>query len=390
MKFKFVIATVLIAPSMACNILTSKEVAVSFPTAKITTNFDGPTGFKLSDHTDAVVNVTVSDRTKNSQIKCRTGLKRSISSVSWEDCSNGKTLIVSAHSPSAHQSGTFVAQAQVQDLSGEVVSETSKEYYVHPSLDDVAECTGGESEASLFAKAGALLDQTSEFGNESVMDGPHYKIKLSNKDRALEFVSFRKKLVMNDSKTMVMLKRKFVRPSNGECIVYGKAVGSISNFHWILLANGDIKQSSSYYQQRNKGVWEARQANVYSSVLDQTVYGAYTWFINIKNSLISKQDVFTVSGLKSSRHSYARSGWDTCSAYVINAQGSAVCIDSTSNTAYLIPTKLGAFANMNGRPSGSKKSLVASSDAAIAAGADQTLRKDLNGGASNFDVYYED
>ncbi len=388
MNKKLTLAIALMLPSFACN----ESVIVNFvpgATVEITTNFSGPTGFKLSDHSDASVSVSVNNVVGGAQVKCRTGLKRLIESIAWQDCTSGKTLVVSENSPSAHQSGTFIVQAQVLNVSKAVVDSKSKEYYIHPSLNDVVECTGGESDASIYAKAGALLDQTSEFGSETVMDGPHYKIKLANKDRALEFISFRKKLVMNSSKTMMILRRKFVRPGTGVCTFYGKAAGAKSNYHTTLLPNGDLKMSVSYYQERNKDVWNARVPNVYSSVVDHAVHGGEAWFINLKNSIIAKGHVLA-SGLTSTRHSVTREGRDLCSAYVINARGSAVCIDSVSTTAYLIPEKLGAFSIMNGRMAGSKKSLVANSDAAITAGADQTLRKDLSGNASNFDVFYED
>ena len=338
-----------------------------------TFNFSSPSGYQRSDGSAALVGFKAQGLSSGEKAQCRVGLQRLISSRPWQDCSNGLNVSVLSSAPSNHHSGTFVAQAQVVLGNGSVVGSKEQSFYIHPSLNKITECTPKLTDQEVFSLAGPLLSQGSVFPEGSALEGPQYKLALAN-GRGFDFVSFRKKLVMNDSKTMVILKRRYKASSMQNCDL---RVGEISrkDLDWVNLeAKGSVfyhHHWSLNYSQGNvsKDPTSDKQSFGQDPVLGKRV----DQFAKHRNAFV-----------KSLKWRRFHRGLSECSALVANALGSVVCIDAASQKPYSMLGAMDKFRNGHH----AQKQWVADSDEALSAGADLNLRKEI--APSIYSYFYED
>ncbi|MBU6375101.1 MAG: hypothetical protein KGQ59_03825 [Bdellovibrionales bacterium] len=294
----------------------------------LTPNFSSPTGWLTTDGAPIAIAISLSGAPADATLECRTAPVSVVQSVDFAPCPSATEVAPNKHNN--QHTGTY--RTEVRAMSGgAMVAEQFVDYYVHPSLNSKALCTTTRTDADYFQIAGAVLDQSTVFGDETSLTAPKITLQFategSPRSRAL---TLRKRLTMNESRTLVVLKRRFVR-NDGTCGVPVPAlvekrtlfgVKSVTDEDWLNNKAFLTKSRSSLYNAATN-VWTE------PSTSDPILGTEDRWDRFI--SRITEQDsnenrIYPFHVAELTERFYNRS--IHCEAVVLNAIGQSVCIRS--------------------------------------------------------------
>ena len=373
----------------------SKISASGIPTgpsisAKFTPNFKNTsTGYTIPDGSNATVEFAATAVPQEAvSIQCRMGLKKSIDLTQWFDCKEPVTLTVAEHSPSASQSGTFLAQMRALDAAGNPGPIESQSFYVHPSLNTVKECLDSTPDEEYFRVAGSILNQGSHFGSKTVLEGIEKQIE-NAAGQVVPVKSLRRSFTLNQDHGLLLVKRVFGSIANSaNCSVMVRAIGghhmsrktayrSRKNSldldailsHWNYTSNS--RDQDRWSTTNSKSTQMESRSQYDSSGLDPSSILQFQKGFDDSMAKIITKGKLRKSGFYSLRINTQYRAKDICKAAVFNANGESVCIDDHLS-AYYMPRMfgLGSLDRV-----GSVKLKVSSVEEATAAGYDRNLRK---------------
>jgi hypothetical protein len=185
----------------------------------------------------------------SSSYQCKLAKPADLAATAYTNCTVNNGM-VSLNAPSSGiTNGSFVFNVKGSD--GTVVSIP---FYVHDSLNNVAECTLSKTDAEYFSIAGARLDQSMAFGpatdlkipvgtvefppiaaptNFMFADGTltdQFAVYTSLPSQAVEYRSLRKRMVANSANTLILMKRKYVnRFDSSHCGIVAHTDGAYRN-----------------------------------------------------------------------------------------------------------------------------------------------------------------
>jgi hypothetical protein len=150
------------------------------------------------------------------------GSSSAISQVPFSACNLNSPITVS---PSAHPNGgTLVAEVKVSE-NGNMSQSASASIYVHPSLNRVSSCADAYGDDSYLSDAAQFLDQSAAFIATSRVDGPFISLDTGSGDK-ITGLTLRKKFVLNQAKTLALIKRAYVSNVSHSCEIHAREFDS--------------------------------------------------------------------------------------------------------------------------------------------------------------------
>jgi len=155
------------------------------------------------------------------KFQCRTALKSAINSAHFASCSAGSSIAVNPGI--APNGGTIVTQVQ-SFVNGVAADVKSSEIYVHPSLNSASTCTAAHTDDWYLAQAAQYLDQSYQFLADTSVKAPFMSLHFNDGQDAAGTLSLRKKMIMNNSKSLVLLKRIYKSVDRNDCVIRAQGV----------------------------------------------------------------------------------------------------------------------------------------------------------------------
>ncbi|MBS1960059.1 MAG: hypothetical protein JST80_11335 [Bdellovibrionales bacterium] len=145
--------------------------------------------------------------------ECRAGYQSEVASLAWHSCTPNAGYVVPAssnHNANGVQlnNGTYIAEVRVKN-GNNVLRSASSSFYVHPSLNNLADCTQSNSDASYFTEAAKYLSVNSHFGSATQLNsGPFKQIEWASQGTT-SFATLRKLLAVNSDNSLIILRRHY-------------------------------------------------------------------------------------------------------------------------------------------------------------------------------------
>lgn len=236
----FLISCVYLSGCEDANVLQPPDDSIKPKTVVLDSSaIDSPIGW-IDSSSNKTIKVKITTHS-NEVYECRIGHVSEIAGKSFSTCKPDASGFVKFDQPtSGIKNGTFEVQVRSVSDGKKSAVTSSDQFYVHDSLNEVALCSLPENDSHYFNIASQYLDQSLVYESDTSLKNPFIKLSFpvvaagnylfpdgSITDvhpgaiaKNYELRSLRKLYKMNSSKTLMLIKRKYVnRFSASNCTI---------------------------------------------------------------------------------------------------------------------------------------------------------------------------